>query len=120
LYEGLSPELKDTLVTLDTPDELDQYIILLKRVDHRIRARSAERKRSSSTWRLPTTTTTTTPKPPAPPTTTTTATGTQAAPWTFLLDNAAYHKHKVKIAFDAANASTVGELTTWLDNVRTD
>jgi len=26
LYEGLSAELKDALVTLDTPDELDQYI----------------------------------------------------------------------------------------------
>jgi len=80
LYEGLSTELKDALVTLDTPDELDQYIILLKRVDNKIRARAAERKGSSSTWRSPTTTTTTTPKPAAPPTTTTTATGTQAGP----------------------------------------
>ena len=44
LYEGLSTELKDALVTLDTPDELDQYIILLKRVDNKIRARTAERK----------------------------------------------------------------------------
>ena len=78
LYEGLSAELKDALVTLDTPDELDQYIILLKRVDNKIRARTAERKGSSSTWRSPTTTTT--PKPAAPPTTTTTATGMQAGP----------------------------------------
>jgi len=80
LYEGLSAELKDALVTLDTPDELDQYIILLKRVDNKIRARAAERKGSSSTWRSPTTTPTTTPKPAAPSTTTTTATGTQAGP----------------------------------------
>jgi len=78
LYEGLSAELKDALVTLDTPDEIDQYIILLKRVDNKIRARAAERKGSSSTWRSPTTTTTTTPKPAATPTTT--ATGTQAGP----------------------------------------
>ena len=49
LYEGLSAKLKDTLVTLDTPDELDQYIILLKRVDNKIRAHAAERKGSSST-----------------------------------------------------------------------
>jgi len=76
----LSAELKDALVTLDTPDELDQYIILLKRVDNKIRARAVERKGSSSTWRSPTPTTTTTPKPAAPPTTTTTATGTQAGP----------------------------------------
>jgi len=80
LYEGLSAELKGARVTLDTPDELDQYIILLKRVDNKIRARAAERKGSSSTWRSPTTTTTTTPKPASPPTTTTTATGTQAGP----------------------------------------
>jgi len=80
LYEGLSAELKDFQVTLDTPDELDQYIILLKRVDNKICACAAERKLSSSTWRSPTTTTTTTPKPAAPPTTTTTATGTQAGP----------------------------------------
>jgi len=80
LYEGLSAELKDTLVTLDTPDELDQYIILLKRVDNEIRARAAERTGSSSTWRSPTTTTTTTQKPAAPPTATTTATGTQVGP----------------------------------------
>jgi len=80
LYEGFSAELKDALVTLDTPDGLDQYIILLKRVDNQIRARAAERKGSSSTWRSPTTTTTTTPKPATPPTTTTTATGTQAGP----------------------------------------
>jgi len=80
LYEGLSAELKDALVTLDTPDELDQYRILLKGVDNKIRARAAERKGSSSTRRSPTTTTTTTPKPAAPPTTTTTATGTQAGP----------------------------------------
>ena len=67
-------------MTLDTPDELDQYIILLKRVDNKIRARAAERKWSSSTWRSSTTTmtTTTTPKPATPPTTTITATGTQA------------------------------------------
>jgi len=80
LNEGLSAELKDALVTLDTPDELDQYIILLKRVDNQIRARAAERKGSSSTWRSPTTTTITTPKPATPPTNTTTATGTQAGP----------------------------------------
>jgi len=80
LYEGLSAKHKDALVTLDTPDELDQYIILLKRVDNKIRARAAERKGSSSTWRSSTTTTITTPKPATPPTTTTTATGTQAGP----------------------------------------
>jgi len=80
LNKGLSAELKDALVTLDTPDELDQYIILLKRVDNKIRARAAERKASSSTWRSPTTTTTITPKPAAPPTTSTTTTGTQAGP----------------------------------------
>jgi len=68
------------MVTLDTPDELDQYIILLKCVDNKIRARVVERKGSSSTCRSPTMTTTTTPKPAAPPTTTTTATGTQAGP----------------------------------------
>jgi len=79
LYEGLSDKLKDALVTLDTPDELDQYIILLKPVDNKIRARAVERKGSSSTWRSPTTTTTTTAKPAAPPMTTT-ATGTQAGP----------------------------------------
>jgi len=50
LYEGLSAELKDTLVTLETPDELDQYIILVKLVHNTIRARAAERKGSSSTW----------------------------------------------------------------------
>jgi len=84
LSEGLSAELKDPLVTLDTPDELDQYIILLKPVDNTICACAAERKGSSSTWRSPTTTTTTTPKPAAPPTTTTMATGTQAGPMDFL------------------------------------
>ena len=80
LYEGLSAKHKDVLVTLNTPDELDQYIILLKCVDNKICAHRAERKGSSSTWRSPTTTTTTTPKPTAPPMTTTTATGTQVAP----------------------------------------
>ena len=80
LYEGLSTELKDALVTQDTPDEVDQYIILLKRVYNKIRARAAERKGSSSTWRSLTTTTTTPPKPATPPTTTTTATGTQVGP----------------------------------------
>jgi len=80
LYEGLSAELKDALVTLDTPDELDQYIILLKRVDNRIRARTAERKGSSSTWKPSTPQTTTTPRPAPAPTPTTTATGTQAGP----------------------------------------
>ena len=80
LYQGLSAKLKDALVTLDTPDELDQYIILLKRVDNKIRASAAERKGSSSTWRSPTMTMTTTPKPAAPPTTSTTATGTQVGP----------------------------------------
>ena len=80
LYEGLTAELKDALVALDTPDELDQYIILLKRVDNTIRARAVERKGSSSTWKSPTMTTTTTPKPAAPPMTTTTTTGTQAGP----------------------------------------
>ena len=80
LYEGLSGDLKDARVTLDTPDELDQDLILLKRMDNKIRARAEERKGSSSTWRSPTTTTTSTPKPAAPPTTTTTATGTQAGP----------------------------------------
>jgi len=119
LYGGLSAELKDALVTLDTPDELDQYIILLKRVDNKIRARAAEREGSSSTWRSATTTTTTTPKPAPPPTTTTTGTGTQAAPWTFRLDDAVCHKRNVKIACDAANAFTAGEQTTWLDNVQT-
>jgi len=80
LYECLSAELKDALVTLDTPDELDQYIILLKHVDNKIRARAGERKGLSSTWRSPTTTTTITAKPAALPTTTTTATGTQVGP----------------------------------------
>ena len=80
LYEGLSAELEDALVTLDTPDELDQYIILLKRVDNRIRAHAAERKGSSSTWKSRTMTMTTTPKPAGPPMTTTTTTGTQAGP----------------------------------------
>jgi len=80
LYEGLSAELKDALVTLDTPDELDQYIIFVTRVDNKIRARPVKQKVSSSTWRSPTTTTTTTPKPAAPPTTTTTTRGTQAGP----------------------------------------
>jgi len=42
------------------------------------------------------------------------------APWTSRLDDAAYHKRNVKTACDAANASTAGEPTTWLDNVRTD
>ena len=79
LYERLSVKLKDALVTLDTPDELDQYIILLKPVDNKIRARAVERKGSSSTWRSHTTTTTATPKPAAPPTTTT-VTGTQVGP----------------------------------------
>ena len=49
LYKGLSAELKDALVTLDTPAEVDKYIILLTRVDNKILARAAERKRSSST-----------------------------------------------------------------------
>jgi len=80
LYEGVTAELKDALVTLDTPDEVDQYIILIKGVDNKIRARAAERNWSSSTWRSPSTTTTTTPKPAAPPTMSTTATGTQAGP----------------------------------------
>jgi len=62
----------------------------------------------------------TTPKPAAPPTTTTTATGTQAAPWIFQLDDAVYHKCNGMIACDTANASTAGEQTTWLDNARTD
>ena len=82
-YDGLSAELKDALVTLDTPDELDQFIILLKRVDNKIRACVAERKSSASTWRSPTTTTTRTPKPAAPPTTTTTLQVLKRAPWTF-------------------------------------
>jgi len=80
LYEGLSTKHKDALVTLDTPDELDQYIILLKCVDNKIPAPKAERKGSSSTWRSPTMTTTMAPKPTAPPMTTTTATSTQVAP----------------------------------------
>jgi len=80
LYEGLSAEVKDALVTLDTPDELDQYIILIKPVYNKICAHAAEGKLSSSTQRSATTTTTRTPKPAAPPTTTTTATGTQAGP----------------------------------------
>jgi len=80
LYEGLSAELNDSLVTLDTSDELDQYIILLKRVDNKIGAQIAERKAYSSTGRSPTTTTTPVPKPAALPTTTTTATGTQGGP----------------------------------------
>jgi len=42
LYEGLSAELKDSLVTLDTPDELEQYIILLNRVHNKICARAVE------------------------------------------------------------------------------
>ena len=42
MYTGLSAELKDALVTLDTPDELDQYIILLKHVDNKIRAHAAQ------------------------------------------------------------------------------
>jgi hypothetical protein len=79
LYEGLSSELKDALVTMETPDALDQYIVLLKRVDNKIRARAAERKGTSSTWRNTTQTTTPTPKP-APPPATTTASGTQAGP----------------------------------------
>jgi len=120
LYEGLSAKLKDALVTLDTLDELDQYIILLKHVDNKIRARAAEHKGSSSTWRSPTMTTTMTPRLAAPPKTTTTATGTQTAPWTFQLNDAGCHKRNVKIACDRANASTAGEQTTWLDNVRTD
>ena len=80
LCEGLWAELKDAQLTLDTPNELDQYIILLKGVDNKIRARAAQRKGSSFIWRSPTTTTTTIPKPAAPPTTTTTTTGTQAGP----------------------------------------
>jgi len=84
LYEGLSAELKDALLTVDTRDQLDQYIIVLKCVDNKIRARAAERKLSSSTWRSPTMTTTITPKPAASPTTTTTATGTQAGPMDLL------------------------------------
>ena len=74
----MSAEVKDALVTLDTPDELDQYIILITPVDNKIFADAAERKLSSSTQRSPTMTTTRTPKPAASPTTTTTATGTQA------------------------------------------
>jgi len=80
LYDALSAELKYALVTLATPDKLDEYIILLKRVDNKIRGRAAEPQVSCSTWRSPTTTTTTTLIPAAPPTTTTTATGTQAGP----------------------------------------
>jgi len=49
LYEGFSPELKDALVTLDTPDKLDQYLILLQCVYNKIRAHAAQRKGSSST-----------------------------------------------------------------------
>jgi len=49
LYERLSAALKDALGTLDTPDELDQYIILLKRVDNKMRALAAKRKGSLST-----------------------------------------------------------------------
>ena len=49
LYEGFGAELKDALVTPDTPDELDQYIILLKSVDNKIRARAEESNGSSST-----------------------------------------------------------------------
>ena len=80
--EGLSTEIKDALVTMDTPDDLDPYIIILNRLDNKIRARAAERKGSSSTWRQSTTTTTTTsrPAPPPAPAPTTTATGTQAGP----------------------------------------
>jgi len=39
------------------------------------------------------------------------------APWTFRLDDTAYHKCNVKLARDVANASTAGEQTPWLDNV---
>jgi len=42
------------------------------------------------------------------------------APWSFRLDDAVCHKRNVKIACDAANAFSVGEQTTWLDNVQTD
>jgi len=42
------------------------------------------------------------------------------APWTFLLGDAVCNKRNVKIACEAANTSTAGEQTTWLDNVQTD
>jgi len=42
LYKGLSAELKDALVTMDTPDELDQYMILLKSVDNKMGAHAVE------------------------------------------------------------------------------
>jgi len=82
LYKGLSAELKHALVTLDTPNELAQYIILLKRVDNKSCVRAAEPKGSSSTCRshsMPTTA----PNPAAHRTTTTTATRTQAGPVDF-------------------------------------
>ena len=120
LYQGLSAELKDALVTLNTPDELDQYIICsnvwitrsvptqlnerghLLHGDHLPRPRPRHQNQLLL-LRLP---------PPLQV--------LKRAPWTFWLDDAAYHTRKVKIACDTANASTAGEHTTWLDNVQTD
>jgi len=120
LYEGLTAEHKDALVTLDTPDELDQHIILLKCVDNKIRARAAERKGSSSTWRSPTTTTTTTPKLAAPPTTSTTATGTQPCPMGLSAGRRRLSQAQREDRMRRGQCFYCGEQTTWLDNVRTD
>jgi len=120
LYQGLSAELKDTLVTLDTLDELGQYIILLKRVDNKIRARAAERKGSSSTWRSRTTTTTMTPKLAAPPTTSTTATGTQAGPMDLSAGRRRLSQAQHEDRMRRGQCFDCGKQITWLDNVQTE
>jgi len=120
LYEGLSAELKDALVTLDTSDELDQYIILLKRVDNKILSCAPECKGSSSTWRSPTTTPITTPKPAAPPTNTTTATGTQVSPMDLSAGRRRLSQAQRQDRMRRGQCFYCGEQTTWLDNVQTD
>jgi len=101
-------------------DELDEYIILLKRVDNKIRSGAAEPNRSSSTWGSPTTTTTTTPKPAAPPTTTTTPTGTQAGPMDLSAGRCRLSQAQREDRMQRGQCFYCWEQTTWLDNVRTD
>jgi hypothetical protein len=71
LYEGLSDEIKDALVTTrPRSDSLGHFVQTCRELDNRIRARAAERASSKTNQRPPNRvgTTTTNPSTPAPAT----------------------------------------------------
>jgi hypothetical protein len=53
LRRGLSNELKDALILMDEPEDIDAFVILLQKLDSRIRARRAERPHNPSATAIP-------------------------------------------------------------------